>query len=197
MVTRLSPFSRARKEAAKACCSAEEAGGSGTDLSHPTEAHRVVGNSIVTITVMKLDVVSVLHWVLAPIHCTPLNTPRATSGSPMHWAVAKGMDVTSLPDAISTWAHTAKGRTGPGPGNCGSNAGFTRAMAMFSSGLFGANVILPCHTIFPGRKCFKKPPFFRSARRMHIDTQIPYVRINTATPQHLVNKAFYRKTLHV
>jgi hypothetical protein len=26
---------------------------------------------------------------------------------------------------------------------------------------------------------------------------IPYVRINTATPQHLVNKAFYRKTLHV
>jgi hypothetical protein len=30
-----------------------------------------------------------------------------------------------------------------------------------------------------------------------IETQVPYVRINTATPQHLVNKAFYRKTLHV
>jgi hypothetical protein len=27
--------------------------------------------------------------------------------------------------------------------------------------------------------------------------RVPYVRINTATPQHLVNKAFYRKTLHV
>jgi hypothetical protein len=26
---------------------------------------------------------------------------------------------------------------------------------------------------------------------------VPYVRVNTATPQHLVNKAFYRKTLHV
>jgi hypothetical protein len=24
---------------------------------------------------------------------------------------------------------------------------------------------------------------------------VPYVRINTATPQHFVNKAFYRKTL--
>ena len=26
---------------------------------------------------------------------------------------------------------------------------------------------------------------------------VPYVRISTATPQHLVDKAFYRKTLHV
>jgi hypothetical protein len=35
------------------------------------------------------------------------------------------------------------------------------------------------------------------AHRLLQSTSVPYVRINTATPQHLVNKAFYRKTLHV
>ena len=32
---------------------------------------------------------------------------------------------------------------------------------------------------------------------MATQQEVPYVRINTATPQHLVNKAFHRKTLHV
>jgi hypothetical protein len=34
-------------------------------------------------------------------------------------------------------------------------------------------------------------------RLYHPQYGVPYVRINTAAPQHLVNKAFYRKTLHV
>jgi hypothetical protein len=47
--------------------------------------------------------------------------------------------------------------------------------------------------------CIVHKPLFIGTHmgRSHSYKSLPYVRINTATPQHLVNKAFHRKTLHV